>query len=71
MADDNHQSATLRRQTVNKATVDPICKLLNLPEHVFTASELTTSDVELLLDVLLNVCAVVLAGPSLTINYLH
>lgn len=56
-AADNNQSVTLGRSTGNKATVDLICELLNLPEHdVFTASELLiTSDVELLLDVLLDV----------------
>ena len=46
---------------VNKATVDLMRDLLNLPEHVFSATEVKTaieSDVEALLDFLIIVCLV-------------
>jgi hypothetical protein len=46
---------------INEVTVVVIGELLDLLEHDATASELSTSDVELLLDVLLDV-GIVLFG---------
>ena len=44
----------------DKVTLDLACKLLDLPEYTIAASELSTADVELLLDFLLRVCIVFL-----------
>ena len=42
---------------VNEITLQLLCKLLELPESDTTVSELrTTSDIELLLDLILHVC---------------
>ena len=51
----------LSGSVVNKVTIDLICELLNQPEHDNTASELNTSDVDLLFEFLLNV-GIVLFG---------
>jgi hypothetical protein len=50
--------------TVNKVTLDLACKLLNLPEYPINASELSTADIELLLDFILHVCIVFFAATS-------
>ena len=43
---------------VNKVTLGLACELLDLPEDNIATSELSTADIELLLDFLLHVCIV-------------
>ena len=51
---------------VNKVTLDLACKLMDQPENNIAASELSTTDVELLLEFLLIVCIILLVFAALT-----
>lgn len=55
IAPNNNQSTTRGNSTVNKVTLDLACKLLDLPEYTIAPSELSSADIELLLDFLLHV----------------
>lgn len=57
---------------INKLTLGLICDLLNIPEHGIITSEMTTtSDVELLLEVLLEVGGVLRLVCPWLIIYSH
>ena len=55
-ASDSYQSTAHGGLMVNSLTLDLMSKLLHLPEYSITASEMSTSDTELLLDFILHVC---------------